>query len=150
MNDNERAIDNALDRWRSLPPLSRARSTIARLYVDTSHDALDLVTIAEALLETQFDAATLDRMFREEITPVCQSYAPIGVWPDFDIDWLNQEIDAERSRQSSRGVLSFVRKKLQRKPDREAEALWQQILRYLEAPDRLREDAKRLRSEASR
>ena len=148
---DETEIQRSIDHWRSLPPLHRARALIARLFVDTEHDALDLVSIAEQLVETDFDPQLLDQIYRNDVAPVCASSALIGVWPDFDLDWLNEKIDSNS--RTKPGWLAGIFRALRAlralrggSATDSTEAQWSQIIAYVQSPKALAEAAKKLRA----
>jgi hypothetical protein len=138
-------IDASIARYRALPALHRARITISELFVDTELDALALASIAERLLETEIDATELARIYREEIAPICSSHAPVGVWPAFDIQWLNERIEATRSGWRAR-LPNFVVETQRNFATRSSRSDWAQIMAYLRDPKALRDRATKLRS----
>jgi hypothetical protein len=142
------AVQRHIDDWNALPPLHRARASIAELFVDTDHDALALASIAEELVATQIAPGALDRIYSDEISPVCASWAPIGVWPAFDMDALNAQIERNKTKTALR-LPKFVRDWQRRLRTATTRREWEQVRVYLDNPDRLRIDIQKLRKEAA-
>lgn len=69
---------------------------ISRLFLDTELDEQDLDTIARDLRATGYSAHELQRIYEEEVAPVCWRnlcVLPGGVWTGFDRDWLAHAIE---------------------------------------------------------
>jgi hypothetical protein len=147
MNESvdHKAIAERMREWRAMPPLHRARAAISELFVDTEHDALALASIAERLLNTQIDIPTLEKIYADEVAPVCDSCAPIGVWPAFDIGWLNEKIERYQS-SAWRKAPDFLQSRLRAKRTSSTRAQWNTIREYLNQPKQLTQDIARLRS----
>ena len=141
-------VQRHLDAWNALPPLHRARASMAQLFVDTDHDALALASIAEQLVATGIAPDALNRIYSEEISPVCASWAPIGVWPAFDMDELNARISGRRTKTTS-WLPNVIRDWRRRLNTANTERNWEQIVAYLNDPDRLRFEIEKLRQEAA-
>jgi hypothetical protein len=141
------SVQNAIDAWNALPPLHRARALIARLFLDTDHDALDLASIAEQLLETQIAPTALDTIYLEEIAPICGSLSVIGTWPAFDIHALNAHIALHQQSLAQR-LPTFIKAWRRDAHTAHSREHWQQIRAYLDDPARLKKDIVALRARA--
>ena len=66
---------------------------MSELFLDTEHDQARLDAILHRLLTSPFDLTTLDRIFVDEVCPVCFSNlrSVAGVWEGFDPDDLIAE-----------------------------------------------------------
>jgi hypothetical protein len=139
------AARSHIERWRALPALHRARLTISELFADTEQDALSLATIAERLLDTGIPPEALEKIYAEDVAPACHASAPIGVWPSFDIDWLNQTI--ARNQTKTRAFLPSLLVNWQRKrATRSTIEQWRIIRNHLAAPEQLRQNVEQLRN----
>lgn len=68
------------------------------LYLDTEINAGDLMFISGRLASTELSIDELDRIFYEEVHPVCcwNLVVVAGVWDGFDKEWLKQRILARQ------------------------------------------------------
>ena len=74
---------------------------LSELFLDTEHDDGDIARIRAALAGTGFDIAELERIYENEVAPVCWrnlSVVPGGAWAGFDRGWLVQAIMAHRKK----------------------------------------------------
>jgi hypothetical protein len=136
------AIQNA---WRALPALDRARQVISDLFIDTEHDEMSLIAIAEALVETGFSIDKLEQMYSDDIAPVCFWLSPAGPWPAIDQAWLRTEIEKNKKRHALLSLNYQLRKTLGTRFAREN---WERVKAYVSNPQRLTAEASRLRSAA--
>ena len=70
---------------------------LSELFLDTEHDDGDIARISAALAGTGFDIAELEKIYENEVAPVCWrnlSGVPGGAWAGFDREWLVQAITA--------------------------------------------------------
>jgi hypothetical protein len=140
-------VSSALDRWRTLTPLQLAREAISNLFVDTEIDELDRIGIAEALVFTGLNAAELDRIYYEEVAPVCnQNYVTTGVWPAFDQQWLNDAIEKQKNSWAHRWLPVAIQNVRRKWHTQSSLADWEKIRNYVADPQHLQSEAKRLRA----
>ena len=74
---------------------------LSELFLDTEHDDGDIARIGTALAGTGFDVDTLEKIYENEVAPVCWrnlSGVPGGAWAGFDREWLVQAITAHRKK----------------------------------------------------
>jgi hypothetical protein len=139
-------VQNAIDAWNALLPLHRARALIARLFIDVDHDALDIASIAEQLLETHITPDALDHIYREEIAPICASLSVIGTWPAFDVDALNSEI-ARHQQSLAQRLPTFIKDWRRDAQTAHSREHWEQIRAFLGDPSRLKKEISALRAQ---
>ena len=81
------------------------------LYLDTETDAGTLMVLADRLASTELSVEELDRIFYEEVHPVCCWNLTLvaGEWGAFDKAWLRKEISDNLNKQQPRGWLKRLR-----------------------------------------
>ena len=75
--------------------------SLSELFLDTEHDDGDIARIGAALAGTGFDVDTVEKIYENEVAPVCWrnlSGVPGGAWAGFDRGWLVQAIMAHRKK----------------------------------------------------
>lgn len=80
-----------------------AWQSLSELFLDTDLKAPQIASIAERLRDTGYSVAQLERMYEEEVAPVCWhnlQAIPGGHWIGFDTDWLVSTIDRHRKASS--------------------------------------------------
>jgi hypothetical protein len=140
-------VQDCIAAWRALPPLQRARASIARLFIDTDHDNFEIAAIAEQLIETEFSPDALQKIYLDEIVPIAGGLSIIGVWPAFDFAKLNTAIEKHQAKSPSwlpQRVQNW-RRDANAAPTRQH---WDQIYAYLNQPARLQAEIAKLRAEA--
>lgn len=94
-------------------PRARAWRALAQLFLDTELDDADITAIARELRLTGFSAAELQRIYEEEVAPICWrnlTVLPGGVWGGFNDDWLIASIQRRLDRQGARPMHPTARK----------------------------------------
>jgi len=81
-----------------------AWEALSELFLDTELTGHGVSSIVRQLRSTGFSVQELERIYEEEVAPVCwrNLQVPAGVWTGFDPAWLAQAI---QSRQRSASVL---------------------------------------------
>ncbi|NTV95285.1 MAG: hypothetical protein HGA75_07675 [Thiobacillus sp.] len=72
-----------------------AWAALSNLFLDTDLDDRDIEAIARELRATGYPASELERIYEQEVAPVCWrnlGAVPGGVWTGFDRDWLAGEV----------------------------------------------------------
>ncbi|UXH80618.1 hypothetical protein N4261_12380 [Roseateles amylovorans] len=83
------------------------------MFLDTELDDDDITAIARELRLTGFGAAELQRVYEEEVAPVCWrnlTVLPGGAWAAFDDEWLITSIQGRLDRLQSRPMHPTARK----------------------------------------
>jgi hypothetical protein len=95
-----------------------AWEALSDLFLDTDLTDQDIDFIVRRLKSTGFSTSELERIYEEEVAPVCWrnlTNLPGGIWMGFDRDWLVGAITSRLSMQDVRrraGLLQRLRKKL--------------------------------------
>jgi hypothetical protein len=85
-----------------------AWQALSQLFLDTELDDSDISSISRQLRSTGYGLAELDRIYEEEVAPVCcrnLRALPGGAWTGFDSEWLAKAIDLWRR---SEGLLHRI------------------------------------------
>lgn len=101
-----------------LPPdVDAARITawqaLSDLFLDTELGDAEIAAIARELRTTGFSVDELERIYQEEVAPVCWRNlvaVPGGVWTGFQKDWLVDAIQRHLSKPSPVHSLPLVRR----------------------------------------
>ena len=84
----------------SSPERIAAWQALSDLFLDTAHDDASLAAIARQLRATGLQADEVERIYEEEVAPVCWrnlAALPGGVWSGFQREWLVDNIQRHRS-----------------------------------------------------
>ena len=87
------------------PARLAAWQALSELFLDTELDDADIAAIARRLDATGFSVPELERIYEQEVAPVCWRNLralPGGAWTGFEQKWLVEAIQRHRA---SRGVL---------------------------------------------
>ena len=87
------------------PARVAAWQALSELFLDTELDDADISAIARRLDATGFSVPELERIYEQEVAPVCWRNLralPGGAWSGFEKKWLVEAIQRQRG---SRGVL---------------------------------------------
>lgn len=105
---------------------------MSELFLDTQHDQVSLDQIFDALLAAPFDLATLDRIFVDEVCPVCFSNlrSVAGIWEGFDPDRLIAECKKTRTQNP---IFAHLGRFLRRQAIKTHIPEWQQLRARLKA-----------------
>lgn len=80
-----------------LPARIDAWQALSDLFLDTTLDDADIASIARRLHQTGIAVADLERIYEDEVAPVCWrnlTAVPGGEWVGFSRDWLVARIGA--------------------------------------------------------
>ena len=118
------------------PERAAAWQALSDLFLDTSLDERDIASIARRLRATGFAVGELERIYEEEVAPVCSgnlTALPGGVWSGFDHEWL---VTAIRDRPASLADrLPWLRRLQVRRWTQLTRDDWQRVRRLIvEAP----------------
>jgi DNA-binding transcriptional MerR regulator len=127
-------------------PLHKAREILAELYVDTDYDALDVASIAERLHATGLSLAEIERIYYDEVAPVCSwSLGAVGPWPGINPQWLHSEIE-RRADSWTRKLPESLQNIRRRWKTSMTKRDWEIVRMYLSQPERLKAELARLRA----
>lgn len=111
-----------------------AWEALSDLFLDTDLTDQNIEFIVRRLKSTGLSASELERIYEEEVAPVCWrnlSSLPGGVWTGFDRDWLAGAITSRLNMQKTRTrgrLLQRLRTKLWTAQSRQD---WERVRRQL-------------------
>lgn len=105
---------------------------MSELFLDTEHNKESLDQIYETLSDAPFDLATLERIFVDEVCPVCFSNlrSVAGVWEGFDPDRLI--VECSKTKQQN-PIFAHLGRFLRRQAIKTHIPEWQQLRARLKA-----------------
>lgn len=112
-----------------------AWQALSNLFIDSTLDAADIAAIARELRATGFGIDELERIYEEEVAPVCWRNLhalPGGVWTGFDPAWLAEAVTRARHRPPPLHALPFVRRLRIRRWTRLTRDDWLRVRKFME------------------
>ncbi|WAC75382.1 hypothetical protein OU995_12055 [Roseateles sp. SL47] len=118
-----------------------AQLAIARLFLDTELDDLDLKAIANDLRATGLQPSDLQRIYETQVAPACWRNlraVPGGAWAGFDEAALTDAINRHRVTESQAG--GFLQRLRMRRWTADTRDQWTRVLQFVETDLQLSPD----------
>lgn len=116
------------------PTRVRVWELLSELFLDTELEDDAIAGLARELRATGFSVAELERIYEEEVAPVCWRNAlalPGGVWTGFDRDWLVSAILERRERRRVWVRIPWLQRLLARRRTAYSRADWNRLRDHL-------------------
>jgi hypothetical protein len=116
------------------PARLTAWKALSDLFLDTRLEEADIAAIAMQLRSTGFSLRELERIYEDEVAPVCWrnlSALPGGVWSGFSTAWLVDAIQREQHRGRWWTRVPWVKRLQVNRWTRDSRDEWARVKRHL-------------------
>ena len=122
-------------KYRIVDPIRlTAWQALSQLFLDTDLDDLDIAAISRQLGSTGYRLEELDRIYEEEVAPVCWRNlcaVPGGTWTGFESEWLAKTIDSRRGNEGILYGIPWVKRRCIQRWTALSRADWERVRQNL-------------------